>query len=45
MDFHWDFFENYNVIVYITEIETNQLVYMNACLRNSIGFGDEKEYK
>lgn len=45
MVFQWDFFENYNGSVYITDIDTNQLVYMNACLRHSLGFGDGEAYK
>lgn len=45
MIFQWDFFENYNGGVYITEADTNRLIYMNACLRHSLGFGDGEEYK
>lgn len=45
MKYEWEFFENFNGSVYITEIDTDRLVYMNACLRHSLGFGEGEEYK
>ena len=44
MHFQWQFFENLNEIVYVSEIETESLVYMNARLRKVLGIDDSKEY-
>lgn len=44
MKFIWEFFEDLDEIVYVSDIETNKLVYMNACLRNSLGFHSHNEY-
>lgn len=34
----WQFFENLNEYVYATEIETNELVYMNRKTLDAFGF-------
>lgn len=44
MHLQWQFFENLNEIVYVSEIETESLVYMNARLRKVLGIDDSKEY-
>lgn len=38
MDFQWEFFENLQEFVYVTDLETNELVYLNAYLRKNLGF-------
>lgn len=40
----WEFFEKMDEMVYVTDIETNELVYMNQKLRDSMGIRDDKEY-
>lgn len=40
----WEFFEKLDEMVYVTDIETNELVYMNQKLRNSMGIHDSAEY-
>lgn len=40
----WEFFEKLDEMVYVTDIETNELVYMNQKLRNSMGFHDDEQY-
>lgn len=37
----WDFFENLDEMVYVSDIETHELVYMNKYLRDSLGCGSE----
>lgn len=44
MDFQWEFFENLNEAVYVSEVETQSLIYMNARLRNVLGISDSAEY-
>lgn len=44
MNFIWELFEDLDEIVYVSDIETNDLVYMNACLRNSLGFHSHADY-
>ena len=38
----WEFFEKLDEMVYVTDIETNELVYMNQKLRNSMGIRDDQ---
>lgn len=40
----WEFFEKLDEMVYVTDIETNELVYMNQKLRDSMGIHDSAEY-
>lgn len=40
----WEFFEKLDEMVYVTDIETNELIYMNRQLRNSMGIQDDKQY-
>lgn len=40
----WEFFEKMDEMVYVTDIETNELIYMNQELRNSMGIHDDKQY-
>ena len=44
MKFIWDFFEEFDEMVYVSDMETNSLVYMNARLRNSLGYSSHNEY-
>lgn len=39
------FFEDLDEMVYISDRETNELLYMNRHLRNSLGYGSGEEYK
>jgi diguanylate cyclase (GGDEF)-like protein len=41
----WEFFEEMNEIVYVTDIDTNEIVYMNRKARQIYGFNSEKDYK
>ena len=40
----WDFFDSLDEMVYITDMSTNTLVYMNAKTRNAIGFNQSEQY-
>lgn len=44
MFFPWEFFEELGEMVYVSELENNTLVYMNAYLRNSLGYQSPEEY-
>ena len=44
MDFPWEFFEELGEMVYVSDVETNTLVYMNAYLRNALGYQSHEEY-
>lgn len=41
----WEFFENLDEMVYVSDIETHELVYMNQHLRDSLGYGTEYKGK
>ncbi|MDR3767143.1 MAG: EAL domain-containing protein [Butyricicoccus sp.] len=41
----WEFFEKLDEMVYVTDVETNRLVYMNAHLRKALGFQSHEEYQ
>ena len=43
IQFIWEFFEKLDEMVYVTDIETNLLVYMNAHLRQTLGFQSHEE--
>ncbi len=44
MRFEWEVLENLDEIVYVTDVKTNELVYMNAKLRQVLGVTEE-DYK
>lgn len=44
MDFAWEFFEDLDESVYVSDLETYDLIYMNARLRNSHGFSSHDNY-
>lgn len=37
MAFPWEFFEELGEMVYVSDLETDTLVYMNTSLRNALG--------
>ena len=41
----WGFFENINEIVYVADIETHELVYMNKKAMDVFGIGSLAEAK
>nr|WP_321152546.1 ATP-binding protein [uncultured Acetatifactor sp.] len=41
----WEFFENINEIVYVADIETNELVYMNRMAMEVFGIGSLEEVR
>lgn len=44
MDKIWEFFEELDEMVYVSDVETHELVYMNQCLREALGYGPKGEY-
>ncbi|MGO5096510.1 bifunctional diguanylate cyclase/phosphodiesterase [Agathobaculum sp. LCP25S3_E8] len=44
MAFPWEFFEELGEMVYVSDLETDTLVYMNASLRNALGVQSHEEY-
>ena len=40
----WEFFEELDEMVYISDVETHELVYMNKHLRNALGYDSSEEY-
>lgn len=40
----WEFFEKMDEMVYVADVETNELIYMNEKLRTSMGIHDDKQY-
>lgn len=40
----WEFFEKLDEMVYVTDIETNELIYMNEKLRDSMGIQNDQQY-
>ena len=44
MDKIWEFFENLDEMVYVSDIDTHELVYMNRYLCKSLGYQDSSEY-
>lgn len=44
MEIIWNFFEDLDEMVYVAEIETHAMVYMNRHLRQSLGFHSHGEY-
>lgn len=44
MAFPWEFLEELGETVYVSDLETDTLVYMNAYLRNALGYHSPEEY-
>lgn len=44
MAFPWEFFEELGEMVYVSDLETDTLVYMNTSLRNALGVQSHEEY-
>ena len=44
MDNIWEFFEDLDEMVYVSDVQTYELVYMNRHLRNALGYQSHKEY-
>lgn len=44
MDFMWSFFEELDEMVYVSDIDTHSLVYMNAHLRRTLGYNSSNGY-
>ncbi len=40
----WNFFEKLDEMVYVSDIDTHELVYMNQHLRESLGYQSHEEY-
>lgn len=40
----WEFFEELDEMVYVSDVETHELVYMNRHLRNALGYRSQTEY-
>lgn len=45
MEYLMEFFEDLDEMVYISDMETNELVYMNRHLRNALGFENHAQYQ
>ncbi len=45
MSAFWEFFEGLDEMVYVSDMDTNQLVYMNSHLRKTLGFSSHEEYR
>ncbi|HIY06603.1 MAG TPA: EAL domain-containing protein [Candidatus Evtepia faecigallinarum] len=45
MDQVWEFFEKMDEMVYAADLETHELVYMNAHLRAAMGFQSHQDYR
>ena len=41
----WEFFENMDEMVYVSDADTHQLVYMNRHLRDALGYTSHDDYK
>lgn len=40
----WEFFEKLDEMVYVSDVDTHELIYMNEHLRNSLGYQSHEEY-
>ncbi len=40
----WEFFEKLDEMVYVSDVDTHELIYMNEHLRNSLGYQNHEEY-
>ena len=45
MEKMWEFFEQLDEMVYVSDIETHELIYMNKYLRESLGYKTHPEYQ
>ena len=45
MEYLLNFFEDLDEMVYISDMETNELVYMNRHLRNALVFENHAQYQ
>lgn len=45
MNFFWEYYEKLDEMVYVADIETYEIIYMNEHLRNSLGFNCYDDYK
>ncbi len=41
----WEFFENLNELVYVTDMDTYEVVYMNRCALRAFGIGSVEEIR
>lgn len=41
----WELFEELDEMVYVSDPETHELVYMNRHLREALGYGSHEEYR
>ena len=40
----WELFEKMDEMVYVSDVDTNQIIYMNEYLRSALGFRSHEEY-
>ncbi len=45
MKYLFEYFEDAQEAVYISDIDTHELIYMNACLRKKLGYAEHKDYR
>ena len=45
MEYCSSFFEELDELVYISDLDTHKLIYMNRRLRQSLGYGDSNAYE
>lgn len=45
MEEQWKFFEHLDEFVYVTDMDTDELVYMNAYLRKALNISNPLEYQ
>lgn len=41
----WEFFENLDEFVYVTDMDTDELIYMNTHLRKALNISDDQKYQ
>ena len=41
----WEYFEHFSDLVYVSDIDTHELVYLNRHARELYGFPSEADYK
>lgn len=44
MGYYANCFEEFDELIYISDVDTHELIYMNRCLRDSLGYGEGNEY-
>ena len=45
MDKYWEFFEDLDEFVYVTDVESCEIVYMNRCARMAFGCPSPEDYQ